>query len=607
MDAYKVSEEVCMHYRDGRQCPREKRSGSCPYIHNINDHEEAIAARLAKSQLSKENVIAERAQEQVKLHQQRVAKQLNTNGTDSVNTSKLTAANNVKVRQSKPKAAKPVTAKKAATTSRSAITSTGISTESKPTVSKCVPLAGSNGHPLTPPSSEAGDTLPEETVLETFPLSPPQTPPRVLTQPPVAVNSNSPQLINGIWQSKYTNTKELCRNFLKLHGGCRNSKCRFTHDQNARARHLDELTRLANQKRYAKLELIKNIPAAEANYEENAKILADLATTEANVTALASSTLSTADASVGNTPGHFSSSADSSTLPKESFWGGQESMAIWAKNNVYSHTQLKLLAPYFGLQKIPANIVATVRNLPRSDASDAFHFFQCLPGELRNQIWEYAIENEIGKGRKIRLQYHCDRFIGAEPVGGKIVCRTFSPALLNVCHESRSLMGPYCNATFFNPVIEPRMPVNYTIINLEIDQLFLHANGPLQLHRMVRLMGEEICASVKHLVIPLKEYLGDRSKEMDYLGPLLSHFCNLKSLDMMVGDGFQDLSFQKKRYCEDVKDVMYHYLKKRFHIKHPELPKVGYAVIPAVRAHDFGIDELLYMGEGGRGTYKNGW
>ncbi|KAH6714098.1 hypothetical protein BKA61DRAFT_735636 [Leptodontidium sp. MPI-SDFR-AT-0119] len=680
MEDYKVSEELCKPYCNGKKCPRERKTGTCPLVHNSVVRQEVLAARRARSEEAKKEkrLAAERAHQQEQRARQQLAyDQLKSTKTETEDTLKSTGgnagagnklaaaksqnastskstiananttgkgkpavaksivanpvvakgpvtpsnpniANTGNVRKSKPvvgkvgtaNAPKPAIAKtsttgkpksavaklvvaktKAIHTSKSTVASAGASRKSKPAVEK--PLTATevkvvHGLP-TPPSSDAGDALSKETVLKTaLPLSPPQSLSDSYANALAGAKVAAP-IINGVLQNQYTTSKELCRRFTTHRKGCRIPKCRYVHDFNARRQHIANLDRLVAEHKALNLAPNNIIPASHINldtYDDNLRPSETYASNTAHGIIIAPKTAAPHIPAV--------------TL-KTTFWGNQVSLLLWAKENLRSKNQFKLLAPYVKLDKLPAHNIEVVENSAEPVTLTVFKHFPLLPGELRNKIWGYAIKNAVKEGRNIRVQYHCEGYVGNQGYGEKVVCRTSPPALLNVCHESHSLTQP-----FYGPIFVDKD--TYTVINFEHDELFLHTTGPMQLYNMVRLMGDQDASRVRHLVVSLKEYLGDRSQGKDYWGTLMSTFCNLKSLKLMVGSGFQDLPFMKKSYCQGAAFSISEHLKERFgKDTTKKAPKVEFEVISALRAHAFNIDELTYMGEGGWGTGQRGW
>ncbi|KAG4428037.1 hypothetical protein IFR05_016479 [Cadophora sp. M221] len=669
MEDYKVSEELCKQFCSGNKCPREKKTGTCPFVHNSVVRQETLAARRAlKEEAKKEKkLVAERARQQEQRIQRQLAydqlKRSRTGAGDTLkstggdvgagnelavaksetdNTSKSVIANTGTTRKLKPDVAKSIVAKEAVIPSNPYIANTGNFRKSKSVVAKSdaantpksiVANVGTTDKPklvvakpivaktnaihtskstvanaggsrkskpaaakpvsttqfkvihglMTPPSSDAGDALSKETVLKTaLPLSPPQSPSNSHANTLAGPKTAAP-IINGVLQNQVTTSKELCRRFTTHRKGCRVPKCGYVHDFNARRQHIANLDRLVAEKKALNLASNQIIPASHVNldtYDDKLNPSETYASTAAHGIIIA--------------PKVAAPHIPAATL-KNTFWGDQVGLLLWAKENLRGGNQFKLLAPYVKLDKLPAHNIEVVKDSAEPVTLTVFEYFPLLPGEIRNKIWGYAINNAVREGRNIRVQYHCEGYVGNQGYGEKVVCRTSPPPLLNVCHESHSLTRP-----FYGPIFVDKD--TYTVINFKHDVLFLHTTGTMQLYNMVRLMGDQDASRVRHLVVSLKEYLGDRSRGKDYWGELMSMFCNLKSLKLMVGSGSQDIPFMKSSYCQGAAFSISEYLKKRFgKDTTKKAPKVEFEVISALRAHAFNIDDLTYMGEGGWG------
>ncbi|PVH78440.1 hypothetical protein DL98DRAFT_656149 [Cadophora sp. DSE1049] len=604
MDEYKVSEVVCKPWCNGNRCPRENRTGGCPYVHNANDRRDAITTKRAareKAEKAKKLAVEQSKQKAQRVKQQKEYEQLKAlNDTKVVNPPKVVKAVNSGV--------------------------------------------------ITPPASNAGDLASDETVVQTItlPLSPPPSPVHTnagsvapityahnnnvsTTNAPTAnipstnvpainvptvtngvaptthIHNNTvnvhtanvpltevPTLVNGAWQTRYTTSKEQCKKYLTRRG-CSHPKCRYFHDMNARREYIAALDKAAAEQKARKLTSKKVIPASQVTLDtSNNKPKAD-----ATYASTAASGIVIAPKVVVPTPPTTPSTAD--------FWGNESGLAIWAKDNLRDRNQVKLLIPYVGLDQVPAEVMNKVKNPTKPVDGRIFQLFTALPGELQNQIWGYAINDSLLAGRQVHIQLYSDEDFD------RITTRTSPPSLLHACLESRSLAKLAYEQAFSHPDF-----VNYYYVpfSFEHDVLYIHTSGAMQLYKLVGLVGGKYtCARVKNVMVSLKEYLGDRSSDKNYWGRYMSYFRNLKSLKLMVGNGFEDLRFHKKSYCQGATFALKHHLLKRFG-KNPDktkpsfadsAPMVRFEVVSAITAHELCIDNLLYQGEGGWGAEKRGW
>ncbi|KAK0120168.1 hypothetical protein ONS95_011574 [Cadophora gregata] len=601
MDVYKVSEVVCRLYSSGNRCPRQNRFGGCPYVHNANDRRDAIAAkRAAREQAEKAKKLAA---EKIKQKAQRIKQQKEYSQSKARKSSKGVKA---------PQTVKTV-----------------------------------NSGVITPPASNAGDLTSKESVVQknTLPLSPPPSPihpgaggfgpgsheyhsnvsitdvhtanvspteASTVTNgvaPTKHVHNNNANIrfadapvtevytiVNGAWHTKYTTSKEICKKHLTRRG-CSFPKCRYLHDMKTRREYISALDEAAAERKALKIDSKKVMPASHVNLgtSNESKVDATYGSNGANGVVIAAKVV----------PPSIPSTRSPTT-----FWGTESGLAIWAKDNLRDRNQVKLLIAYPGLDQVPAEIMNIVRRSTNPGDGRVFELFTALPGELRNQIWGYAITDALLAGRQVHIQLQSDENESFD----RITTRTNPPSLLHACSDSRSL----AKLAYEEAFPHPNSPEYYYVpFNFDHDVLYIHTGGvATKLFKLVRLIGgKHTCARVNHVIVSLKEYLGDRSYNKDYWGRYMSYFRNLKSLKLMVGDGFEDLRFHKKSYCHGATHALKHHLFRRYG-KNPDTtqpsvadmaPKVTFEVVPAITAHELCIDSLIYMGEGGWGTDNRGW
>ncbi|CZS96780.1 hypothetical protein WAI453_010156 [Rhynchosporium graminicola] len=422
-------------------------------------------------------------------------------------------------------------------------------------------------------------------MLTIFPLTPPQTPRKGL--PTVA----------EIW-GQFSASEDSLSHFATPCSICKTPKCRYAFQYRSRKQYM-KVVHVADQKGVAKLQPVeKVIPAVSVACQHNPKIITAPAVTKVETTPSSSDR-----SSVGISP----NATLAKVLPSSAeIWSKEGALAVWAKDNLQDETQFKLFAPYRGHHSIPTHIVDAVMKASNSDTR-VFPHFPILPGELRNKIFNYVIEDELKKGRQVRVQYQAKSYNGRNH--GVVACVSPPPALLSVCQESRSLVIPHYESLFSNPsqINQTGALQKHTVFNFNSDELFLHSTGvTMLLHNLVSLMSPHECAKVKHLVIPLKEFISDRSGERTYWGPLMAKFCNLESLKLMIGEGYLDKQFIRNKYLRDAKFVMEWYLEKQFPDKSKKAPKVTFQFVNTILAHALKIDELVFAGEGGFGPLKDG-
>ena len=402
-----------------------------------------------------------------------------------------------------------------------------------------------------------------------------------------------PTVVNGVWQTQYTTSKQPCKKYLTRRG-CPYPNCRYVHDMNARREYIAGLNKAAAERKALNLTSKKVVPAPQANVAASSskpKAVATYASTAAKGMVIAPKVV------IPTPP---------ATPPKASFWGTQTGLAIWANNNLFDRSQRQLLMPYASIDQVPAEVMEKVRNPNKPVDGRVFQLFPALPGELRNQIWGYAIDEALLEGRRVKIQLHADVDFD------RITTRNGPPSLMHACMESRSLAKlayeqAFCHPEFFRFYWIP--------FNFEHDLLYIHTRGAMELCKLVNLMGKQNCARVEHVMVSLKEYLGDRSSDKNYWGRYMSYFPNLKSLKLVVGIGYEDERFHKKSYCQGATFALKEHLLKRYGktidkaqpSPADKAPKVDFEFIHAITAHELSIDNLIYQGEGGWGAENRGW
>lgn len=283
------------------------------------------------------------------------------------------------------------------------------------------------------------------------------------------------------------------------------------------------------------------------------------------------------------------------SLPPTPFkhWDTLSDPMIWIRK-LKDTTAKRYLAPLILTNTITPRVLAY--GLGDNAEKGVFHYFPNLPGELRNKIWGYAIDNTVnnvtvrwdwgGENRAAEFAYRN---------GDRLKSRTPPPTLLHVNREARSLMladGGY-ELAFGTHYMSEKDPKIY--FNFATDRLFIHLEGVPQFRPLLGMMARKDILRLRHLALPLRYAFGN-SMEVFRLVSRMSH---LQTVDLVLGNSPEDL-----RYSRDTKFLkkcqkMLNFLWEYKWVNAPKVldrgaPKIRYEVIGEVEARILNIHGLSW-------------
>jgi hypothetical protein len=285
-------------------------------------------------------------------------------------------------------------------------------------------------------------------------------------------------------------------------------------------------------------------------------------------------------------PGTNNPPASTTTSAAPSWNSGETDYLVWAKRNLTDPAAIRLARTYgkeFESSTAPVQLYRELRK--RTPPHTSFTSFSLLPYEIRQQIWEYALDTEETDVRlvwdyQMRNGHHTrTRLANASP----------PPRLLLVNHELRSLALKHTYERTFST----RHSAATTYFDFSKDRLFLHTSSAAELPHMLRYIRTRDAERLRSLAIPLRDLL--KSNERRGLAQILCRFRNLERLDLVCGDGLEDMA------CggagdEKLAEKIQKWLASVWKIRHaPESgPEVHMYLIPAIMAHCLRIDNLMY-------------
>ncbi|RKF75997.1 hypothetical protein GcM3_081009 [Golovinomyces cichoracearum] len=266
------------------------------------------------------------------------------------------------------------------------------------------------------------------------------------------------------------------------------------------------------------------------------------------------------------------------------------------------------------IRKVDYKAKSLRKSLTGSSSKRSFGLFTSLPAEIRNQIWKFA-KQDCASTCYVHLH------IKQEPGGRSVIINgkpelvpypvsdaKFSylydvPGLYGACRESRSFVEdlygkPKMTAVDVNTQKPYPSGKGSCILNYNQDRLFFISRGSTtQLPELVQFLRHEERKQIKHLAIPLRDYF----HEEETVVMTLVHFPNLQTIDLVIGDGKDDL---ERLGNFDYSHYLRRSLRKQYIIDDRELhenyrnqwsvPKVKIDHVNEVQAHLWGIDGLKW-------------
>lgn len=258
----------------------------------------------------------------------------------------------------------------------------------------------------------------------------------------------------------------------------------------------------------------------------------------------------------------------------------------WARANLTDATAIKLARTYCeGLQNGTAPKHLFGRMGKQAPPGTSFQYFSLLPYEVREQIWLLALEEERNDVRII--WQHAEREDGRFTLN-RFVNANHQQRLLFVNFELRQLALKHNYELAFGTC----RSTPKTYFDFARDRLFLHSRCPSELPKFVRSVRTRDAVRVQNLAIPLRDLVqGNELK----IAEALCKFKNVKRIHLVCGDGVEDV-----RYCGAGDAQLAKKIQRYFsgiwrkHNDPRTCPKIRMYTIPAMIAHDFKIDNMLF-------------
>ncbi|KAF8858013.1 hypothetical protein BDZ45DRAFT_674319 [Acephala macrosclerotiorum] len=300
-----------------------------------------------------------------------------------------------------------------------------------------------------------------------------------------------------------------------------------------------------------------------------------------------SSPLSTASSLVLTSTVSSPPSGSSLTSLESTSWDPTVSHRSWAEGKLLLTTKCMFLAPYIVAGEVTAQLLTYGLG---DQKSDEFHYFPHLPGEIRNKIWGFALQDTVNN-----CTIKWDRNVGEDVVyqfGDGFEAVSPEPAILLVNQESRSFAIGQYELTFGTNYDSAKVMLNY-----ERDRLFVITKGNHQIGPIFKLMLKRDTQRIVRLALPLR----DAYVDVETIGQAVSKCRNLKAFELVVGNSKTDEPFSHdKKIVRKVKDALEFYWVNRWGTRgdSPSVPKVRIDVIDGVDAHFYGIDNVeWYVGQ----------
>lgn len=260
----------------------------------------------------------------------------------------------------------------------------------------------------------------------------------------------------------------------------------------------------------------------------------------------------------------------------------------WAEANlrpeVLAH-YLKAYGGYLDQGVIPVSALHLDPSKPRAKVHNAkFRGFSRLPYEIREQIWNYALDNVHFDCRIGIRRRKYDNNPELEP-RVRITRRGPPPQILRINSEVREIALRRWESTFRTKTSSAR----HCFFNFTNDRLFFHGTAAWQLlHIAEAILPEDRCR-VRSIAIPLRDFVnGDKENFVK----TIMLFRNLKELWILVGDSREDEPWAKNHFCKKIWETV-RKTWARTYLGTP-MPNVWKQILPAFQAKYYRIDGLLW-------------
>jgi hypothetical protein len=227
-----------------------------------------------------------------------------------------------------------------------------------------------------------------------------------------------------------------------------------------------------------------------------------------------------------------------------------------------------------------------------SDSPPAFPQFARFPKEMQDKIWGHALDIETNT---IVLDWRSNKTWDGTLLENRFVNVNGPPKLLHTCHDSRELgLKRYTKA--FGTWLSPAM----TYVDFTKNVIFIKTKDNHQLPEFVSHLLEEEMNQVNHLAIPYRDMIKNARQNWHHIARPLTLFKNAKSLELVCGNGREDVyrAFATLDLDRNVKmwEIVHTYLTEKWQKAHPgqRIPWISMKVVDSVQAHKWAIDNMVW-------------
>lgn len=164
-------------------------------------------------------------------------------------------------------------------------------------------------------------------------------------------------------------------------------------------------------------------------------------------------------------------------------WNYKENWIFWSLRNLQDANRLKILTPYLVNGSLDRGIIprALFADMIKKDPRK-FPYFAILPQELKDMIWEYALDHEHLE-HVVTLDY--ERIFGHK-VNTRFTLQSCGPRLLHVNRNCRELALKRYVSILGTEHTEPM-----TLTNPRMDRIFFHTVNSAQFPKMIKCIKHE--------------------------------------------------------------------------------------------------------------------
>jgi hypothetical protein len=264
-----------------------------------------------------------------------------------------------------------------------------------------------------------------------------------------------------------------------------------------------------------------------------------------------------------------------------------------------SSTKAKMLKSYIDQDALTARLVAY--GAPDQANQVVLADFGTLPGELRNKIYGYIVEDtDVAIQWKRNPAGPLDYTVPQQ--GDALASIWGTPTLLRLCKESRSFALGYYKRAFNTTWTPGSVWFNHN------DRVFINLAGIHQFAPLVGMMDKSDITRITRLALPLR----DAHADYEALFRFASKFTALRTLDLFLSDSPADRKYGQDPKYRQLLVKWQARLDGQWKHRYQNLPKimargfplVSYCFIDSLEAHFYGIDDLKWHVGEDRPTFR---